>query len=176
MCADERVETAGARGDGCREARMAGIPGCQPTICRGFIPAQMGAQPAAQKLGAHLSAASAGRGRPTRSVRFASGRRAPRSSRASNRSRRSSNEHVGEIRAQILERDGKIVIEKTCPKHGTFTDMLAINPAFLRAHRAACSRAATFRGHRHAAQPRHVVDQVRPRRGADRSTSPTAAT
>jgi uncharacterized radical SAM superfamily Fe-S cluster-containing enzyme len=41
------------------------------------------------------------------------------------------NEHVGEIRANILERDGKVVIEKTCPMHGTFTDTLAIDPTFL---------------------------------------------
>jgi len=41
------------------------------------------------------------------------------------------NQHVGEIPASIVERDGKIVIEKTCPIHGTFTDTLAINPAFL---------------------------------------------
>ncbi len=40
-------------------------------------------------------------------------------------------EHVGEIRADILERDGRVIIEKTCPTHGTFTDTLAINPAFL---------------------------------------------
>jgi uncharacterized radical SAM superfamily Fe-S cluster-containing enzyme len=40
--------------------------------------------------------------------------------------------HIGEIKAQILERDGKVVIEKTCPEHGTFTDVLAINPDFLR--------------------------------------------
>jgi uncharacterized radical SAM superfamily Fe-S cluster-containing enzyme len=38
---------------------------------------------------------------------------------------------VGEIKATILERDGRILIEKTCPTHGTFTDTLAINPAFL---------------------------------------------
>jgi len=38
----------------------------------------------------------------------------------------------GEIKAQILERDGKVVIEKTCPTHGTFVDTLAVNPAFLR--------------------------------------------
>ena len=37
---------------------------------------------------------------------------------------------VGEIKATILERDGKILIEKTCPTHGTFTDTLAIDPAF----------------------------------------------
>src|SRR6185295_10048240 len=41
-------------------------------------------------------------------------------------------EHVGEIKAQIVERDGKVIIEKTCPVHGTFVDTLATNPAFLR--------------------------------------------
>jgi tetraether lipid synthase len=41
-------------------------------------------------------------------------------------------EHVGEITAHILERDGKIIIEKTCPQHGLFTDVLAINPDFLK--------------------------------------------
>jgi uncharacterized radical SAM superfamily Fe-S cluster-containing enzyme len=40
-------------------------------------------------------------------------------------------EHVGEIPANILERDGRIIVEKTCPMHGTFTDTLAVNPAFL---------------------------------------------
>jgi hypothetical protein len=39
--------------------------------------------------------------------------------------------HVGEIPARILERNGTIVIEKTCPDHGTFTDTLSIDPAFL---------------------------------------------
>jgi 7,8-dihydro-6-hydroxymethylpterin dimethyltransferase len=39
---------------------------------------------------------------------------------------------VGEIKATILERDGKIQIEKTCPSHGTFIDTLAIDPAFQR--------------------------------------------
>ena len=41
-------------------------------------------------------------------------------------------DHTGEIRASIFERDGKVVIEKTCPAHGTFTDTLSIDPAFLR--------------------------------------------
>jgi hypothetical protein len=41
------------------------------------------------------------------------------------------NDHAGEIEARILERDGSVVIEKTCPRHGTFVDTLAINPAFL---------------------------------------------
>ena len=41
-------------------------------------------------------------------------------------------ENVGEIRADIVERDGRVIIEKTCPLHGTFSDTLAINPAFLK--------------------------------------------
>src|SRR5262245_7875162 len=40
-------------------------------------------------------------------------------------------DHVGEIKAHIVERDGRIVIEKTCPLHGTFTDVLSIDPEFL---------------------------------------------
>ncbi len=39
--------------------------------------------------------------------------------------------HHGEIRAHITERNGAIVIEKTCPTHGTFSDTLAIDSAFL---------------------------------------------
>jgi len=40
--------------------------------------------------------------------------------------------HIGEIRAEIVERDGQILMEKTCPQHGTFSDVIAINPAFLK--------------------------------------------
>jgi tetraether lipid synthase len=38
----------------------------------------------------------------------------------------------GEIRARIVERDGRVVMEKTCPKHGSFSDVIAVDPAFLR--------------------------------------------
>jgi uncharacterized radical SAM superfamily Fe-S cluster-containing enzyme len=38
----------------------------------------------------------------------------------------------GEIKAHILERDGQVIVEKTCPRHGTFTDTLAIDPSFLK--------------------------------------------
>jgi uncharacterized radical SAM superfamily Fe-S cluster-containing enzyme len=38
----------------------------------------------------------------------------------------------GEIKAQIVERDGKVVMEKECAIHGRFEDTLSINPAFLR--------------------------------------------
>src|SRR5688572_4513724 len=37
----------------------------------------------------------------------------------------------GEIKAQIVERDGKILMEKTCPTHGRFEDVIAIDPRFL---------------------------------------------
>src|SRR4051812_15787732 len=42
------------------------------------------------------------------------------------------NERIGEIKADIFERGGHVVVEKTCPTHGTFVDTLAINPGFLR--------------------------------------------
>ncbi len=40
-------------------------------------------------------------------------------------------QHPGEIKAQILEIDGQVVMQKTCPKHGQFTDVMATDPAFL---------------------------------------------
>jgi len=42
------------------------------------------------------------------------------------------NEKVGEIKAQIIERDGKILMVKDCPKHGHFEDVMAIDTAFFR--------------------------------------------
>ena len=41
------------------------------------------------------------------------------------------NGKVGEITAHIVERDGRVVMEKTCPQHGMFSDTLSINPPFL---------------------------------------------
>ncbi|MBI2395561.1 MAG: radical SAM protein [Deltaproteobacteria bacterium] len=38
----------------------------------------------------------------------------------------------GEVRAKIVERDGQIVMEKECPVHGRFEDLLSMDPAFLR--------------------------------------------
>src|SRR5450432_1779187 len=40
------------------------------------------------------------------------------------------NEPVGEIRAKIIERDGKILMVKECSKHGVFEDLMSIDPAF----------------------------------------------
>ncbi len=38
----------------------------------------------------------------------------------------------GEIKARIVEQDGKILMKKTCPVHGDFEDVLAVEPAFLK--------------------------------------------
>src|SRR3954465_3628826 len=42
------------------------------------------------------------------------------------------NEKVGEIKATITEKDGKIVMIKDCPIHGHFEDVMAIGPAFFK--------------------------------------------
>jgi len=41
------------------------------------------------------------------------------------------NQHPGELKAQILEEDGQVIMRKTCPKHGEFTDVMSTDPAFL---------------------------------------------
>src|SRR5215467_11795513 len=40
------------------------------------------------------------------------------------------NEKVGEIKATIVERDGKILMVKDCPKHGHFEDVMSIDTDF----------------------------------------------
>ena len=42
------------------------------------------------------------------------------------------NEKVGEIKAQIIERDGKILMVKDCPKHGHFEDVMSIDPVMFK--------------------------------------------
>jgi uncharacterized radical SAM superfamily Fe-S cluster-containing enzyme len=42
------------------------------------------------------------------------------------------NEKVGEIKAQIVERDGQIWMIKDCPTHGHFEDLMAIDSKFLK--------------------------------------------
>jgi len=42
------------------------------------------------------------------------------------------NEKVGELKAQIVERDGRILMVKECPKHGQFEDVMSIDPQFSR--------------------------------------------
>ena len=40
------------------------------------------------------------------------------------------NEKAGEIKANIIEKDGKIVMVKECAIHGQFEDLMSIDPAF----------------------------------------------
>jgi uncharacterized radical SAM superfamily Fe-S cluster-containing enzyme len=42
------------------------------------------------------------------------------------------NEKVGEIKAQIIERDGEILMVKDCPIHGHFEDVMSIDTAFFK--------------------------------------------
>jgi uncharacterized radical SAM superfamily Fe-S cluster-containing enzyme len=40
--------------------------------------------------------------------------------------------HPGEIQAQLVEENGRILMRKVCEKHGAFEDVLSTNPAFTR--------------------------------------------
>ncbi|MGH9449118.1 MAG: radical SAM protein [Terriglobia bacterium] len=42
------------------------------------------------------------------------------------------NEKVGEIKAQIIERDGQVWMVKDCPIHGHYEDMMAVDVNFLK--------------------------------------------
>jgi len=42
------------------------------------------------------------------------------------------NEKVGELKAQIVERDGRILMVKDCPKHGHFEDVMSVDTQFSR--------------------------------------------
>jgi len=42
------------------------------------------------------------------------------------------NEKVGEIKAEIIERDGQIWMVKDCPKHGHFEDIMSMDAAFTK--------------------------------------------
>jgi uncharacterized radical SAM superfamily Fe-S cluster-containing enzyme len=41
------------------------------------------------------------------------------------------NSHPGEIKAEIVEENGQVIIRKTCPTHGEFEDVLATDAKFL---------------------------------------------
>src|SRR6201987_5961501 len=42
------------------------------------------------------------------------------------------NEKVGEIKAQIIKRDGQILMIKDCPIHGHFEDVMSIDPVMMK--------------------------------------------
>ena len=77
-------------------------------------------------------------------------------------------EKIGEIKAQIIERDGKILMVKDCPQHGHFEDVMAIDTDFFKHLEEVVPRLRhPGARRREAAQPRLVHHQVRPRLGAD---------
>src|SRR5215813_10233225 len=41
-------------------------------------------------------------------------------------------QEVGQIKAQVIERDGKILMVKDCPEHGHFEDVMAIDTEFFK--------------------------------------------
>jgi hypothetical protein len=41
------------------------------------------------------------------------------------------NSHPGEVKAQIVEENGQVLMRKTCPTHGEFVDVLATDAKFL---------------------------------------------
>jgi uncharacterized radical SAM superfamily Fe-S cluster-containing enzyme len=74
-------------------------------------------------------------------------------------------EKVGEIKATILEKDGKIVMEKDCPIHGHFEDVMAIDPAFFR-HLEEVFPGRDIRAHNDETLHNHGSSTVKYGRGA----------
>ena len=79
------------------------------------------------------------------------------------------NEKVGEIKAQIIERDGKIWMVKDCPKHGHFEDLMSIDTEFSK-HLEEVFPGRDIRAHkrRASASPRFFDSEVWARRRAHR--------
>jgi uncharacterized radical SAM superfamily Fe-S cluster-containing enzyme len=74
-------------------------------------------------------------------------------------------EKIGEIKAQIIERDGKILMVKDCPKHGHFEDTLAIDLDFFR-HLEEMFPGRDIRAHNDTGLHDHGSSTVKHGRGA----------
>src|SRR6516165_992659 len=75
------------------------------------------------------------------------------------------NEKVGEIKATILERDGKILMVKDCPIHGHFEDVMAIDTAFFK-HLEEVFPGRDIRAHKDEHLHHHGSSTVKYGRGA----------
>jgi len=75
------------------------------------------------------------------------------------------NERVGEIKATILERDGKILMIKNCATHGHFEDVMSIDPEFFR-HLEEVFPGRDIRAHRDEALHNHGNSSIQFGRGA----------
>jgi uncharacterized radical SAM superfamily Fe-S cluster-containing enzyme len=72
---------------------------------------------------------------------------------------------IGEIKATILERDGRILMVKDCAAHGHFEDVMAIDPDFFR-HLEESFPGSDIRSHNDEALHRHGSSTIRYGRGA----------
>src|SRR5215831_7938187 len=75
------------------------------------------------------------------------------------------NEKVGEIKATILERDGKIIMVKDCPLHGHFEDVMAIDTAFFK-HLEEVFPGRDIRAHNDAKLHNHGSSTIQHGRGS----------
>src|ERR1041384_4631123 len=75
------------------------------------------------------------------------------------------NEKVGEIKATIIERDGKILMVKDCPKHGHFEDVMSIDSDMFR-HIEAVFPGRDMRSHNDEKLHNHGTSTVKWGRGA----------
>src|SRR3990170_3064390 len=75
------------------------------------------------------------------------------------------NEKVGEIKATILEKDGKIVMVKDCPLHGHFEDTMAIDTAFFK-HLEEMFPGSDIRAHNDEKLHNHGSSTIKHGRGA----------
>ena len=72
------------------------------------------------------------------------------------------NEKAGEIKAQIVERDGKILMVKDCPTHGHFEDVMSIDTEFSK-HLEDVFPGRDIRAHNDAERP-HIPEERQRRR------------
>ena len=115
-----------------RQRRLAGVLAAQPDQPEPVVHAEVVRQAAAEVLPEDQAAARlAARDRLALS-RPACAKRGRRSSTARRPLETLLNEKVGEIKATIIEKDGKIVMVKDCPIHGHFEDVMAIDTAFFK--------------------------------------------
>ena len=75
------------------------------------------------------------------------------------------NQKVGEIKAQIIERDGEILMVKECPTHGRFEDVMAIDTEFFK-HLEDTFPGSDMRAHNDAKLHNHGSSTIKYGRGS----------
>src|ERR1039457_6161704 len=75
------------------------------------------------------------------------------------------NDRPGEIKAQVIERDGKILMVKDCPIHGHFEDVMAIDTAFFK-HLEDVFPGRDIRAHHDETLHRHGSSTIKHGRGS----------